>query len=167
MTASYAIPVHACDADHLHSPARQHMTQRLAHELRPTKVMNGGPAEQQDNVSTTHSHNHSSHISNNHIEIEDEHLDSTPQLPASKIASMKASNSRPKSMRRRISVGLPTHMDASHHTAISAVSAASKPVHTDGHSRLTRTLLQTFQHRPLLHSILVEKDSRRIFYFMW
>ncbi|KAL9026474.1 MAG: hypothetical protein Q9196_004866 [Gyalolechia fulgens] len=40
--------------------------------------------------------------------------------------------------------------------------------HTDihDHSMLTRFLLETFQHRALLHSILVEKDSRRIFYFM-
>ncbi|KAL8917510.1 MAG: hypothetical protein Q9208_007915 [Pyrenodesmia sp. 3 TL-2023] len=38
--------------------------------------------------------------------------------------------------------------------------------HGENHSRLTRLLLDTFRHRPLLHSILVEKDSRRIFYFM-
>lgn len=46
-----------------------------------------------------------------------------------------------------------------HHTA-------SGHVHSDEHSRLTKLLLEAFQHRPLLHSILVEKDSRRIFYFM-
>ncbi|KAI4221495.1 MAG: hypothetical protein L6R36_006867 [Xanthoria steineri] len=34
------------------------------------------------------------------------------------------------------------------------------------HSRITQYLLESFQHRPLLHSILIEKDSRRIFYFM-
>lgn len=49
----------------------------------------------------------------------------------------------------------------SHHRATSHVG------HSDDHSRCTRYLLETFQHRPLLHSILVEKDSRRIFYFMW
>lgn len=37
---------------------------------------------------------------------------------------------------------------------------ASKP------SVLTAFLLRTFQHWPLLYSILAEKDSRRIFYFM-
>ena len=36
----------------------------------------------------------------------------------------------------------------------------------DKPSRLTTFLLHTFQHWSLLHSILVEKDSRRIFYFM-
>lgn len=33
-------------------------------------------------------------------------------------------------------------------------------------SRFSNVLIQSFQHWPLLHSILVEKDSRRIFYFM-
>ena len=35
------------------------------------------------------------------------------------------------------------------------------------HSRFTGLLLATLRDWPLLHSILVEKDSRRIFYFMW
>ncbi|KAL8636922.1 MAG: hypothetical protein Q9228_005743 [Teloschistes exilis] len=48
----------------------------------------------------------------------------------------------------------------SHHRAMSHVA------HSDDHSRFTQYLLETFQHKPLLHSILVEKDSRRIFYFM-
>ncbi|KAI9780962.1 MAG: putative zinc transporter msc2 [Geoglossum umbratile] len=34
------------------------------------------------------------------------------------------------------------------------------------HSIVTKYLLQMAQHWPLAHSILVEKDSRRIFYFM-
>ena len=38
--------------------------------------------------------------------------------------------------------------------------------HGENYSKLTLFLLKTFQHRPVLHSILVEKDSRRIFYFM-
>ncbi|KAL8758824.1 MAG: hypothetical protein Q9184_003807 [Pyrenodesmia sp. 2 TL-2023] len=62
-------------------------------------------------------------------------------------------------------------------TVLSTVSKANQqsdsghhhPTHSahgENHSRLTRILLETFQHRPLLHSILVDKDSRRIFYFM-
>jgi zinc transporter 5/7 len=35
------------------------------------------------------------------------------------------------------------------------------------HSRVTGILLKATDDWPLLHSILVEKDSRRIFYFMW
>ena len=34
-------------------------------------------------------------------------------------------------------------------------------------SRISRFMLDSSQKWPLLHSILVEKDSRRIFYFMW
>lgn len=35
-----------------------------------------------------------------------------------------------------------------------------------GHSRVSGILIRAFQKWPLIHSILVEKDSRRIFYFM-
>ena len=34
-------------------------------------------------------------------------------------------------------------------------------------SRLSEFVIQRIPHWPLLHSILAEKDSRRIFYFMW
>lgn len=34
-------------------------------------------------------------------------------------------------------------------------------------SRLSQSILDSCQKWPLLHSILAEKDSRRIFYFMW
>lgn len=34
-------------------------------------------------------------------------------------------------------------------------------------SRISRVMLDASQKWPLLHSILAEKDSRRIFYFMW
>ncbi|KAL8709459.1 MAG: hypothetical protein Q9220_005842 [cf. Caloplaca sp. 1 TL-2023] len=39
-------------------------------------------------------------------------------------------------------------------------------VHNDDYSRFTQYLLMAFHKWPLLHSILIEKDSRRIFYFM-
>ena len=39
--------------------------------------------------------------------------------------------------------------------------------HAGPHSRITEFLLQSSENWSLLHSILVEKDSRRIFYFMW
>lgn len=35
-----------------------------------------------------------------------------------------------------------------------------------GHSRLSGIFIRAFQNWPLVHSILAEKDSRRIFYFM-
>ncbi|KAL8989193.1 MAG: hypothetical protein Q9177_001867 [Variospora cf. flavescens] len=72
--------------------------------------MNGGPIIPSDNPPSTQAHNHSSHISNRHIEVDEEHLDINTQLPPPKTVSMKAGNSRPTSMQRRISVGLPTHL---------------------------------------------------------
>lgn len=52
------------------------------------------------------------------------------------------------------------HQHQHNHHHPSATLHASKP------SVLTAFLLRTFQHWPLLYSILAEKDSRRIFYFM-
>lgn len=52
--------------------------------------------------------------------------------------------------------------NAHHHHSTSS----SHAVHGQDHSWFTQFLLDIFQHRALLHSILVEKDSRRIFYFM-
>lgn len=34
-------------------------------------------------------------------------------------------------------------------------------------SAITRSLMKSTEGVPLLHSILIERDSRRIFYFMW
>lgn len=52
--------------------------------------------------------------------------------------------------------------------------AHHRPHHTDCNdphhhtpSRVSRFMLDSSQKWPLLHSILAEKDSRRIFYFMW
>ena len=43
----------------------------------------------------------------------------------------------------------------------------SHTAHHDHPSRFSEALLRLFQHWSLFHSILAEKDSRRIFYFMW
>ena len=56
----------------------------------------------------------------------------------------------------------PVAYTASPHTHHHGSKVAKGP-----HSRFTSLLLSTLRDWPLLHSILVEKDSRRIFYFMW
>ena len=65
-----------------------------------------------------------------------------------------------------------THLDAQLQSAISVHSnhhhhEKPHPLQHGNHSRFTGLLLRAFQSRPLLYSILVERDSRRIFYFMW
>lgn len=54
----------------------------------------------------------------------------------------------------------------SHHDAHSQHHSHPNMVHQDHPSRFSEALLRLFQHWPILHSILAEKDSRRIFYFM-
>ena len=61
----------------------------------------------------------------------------------------------------------PAHSQ-SHHHAHPMHSADSHGTHSHGnHSRFTGAMLSATSGSPLLHSILIEKDSRRIFYFMW
>ncbi|KAL8718925.1 MAG: hypothetical protein Q9225_004007 [Loekoesia sp. 1 TL-2023] len=116
MAAGYAIPASVQDADHLHSHNRKLPTHRLPFDSGPTKGMNGGPIKQEDNTAPTpfrchlHSDDPSTQTSDCQCEIHDEDVDSTSQLPPPKFASIKPGNSRPKSMQRRISVGLPTHL---------------------------------------------------------
>ena len=54
------------------------------------------------------------------------------------------------------------HHDHHHHQYNKAY-----PAGIVGASRLTNYILPKVQSWPLLHTILTEKDSRRIFYFMW
>ncbi|KAL9614010.1 MAG: hypothetical protein Q9167_001490 [Letrouitia subvulpina] len=54
----------------------------------------------------------------------------------------------------------PKHSHSNHH------HVHPHTVNPDQYSRFTQYLIRRFQHWPLLHSILVEKDSRRILYFM-
>ena len=53
-------------------------------------------------------------------------------------------------------------------TSLSSEHHHGSHLHTThrGNSRLSGILIRAFQNWPLIHSILVEKDSRRIFYFM-
>ncbi len=58
----------------------------------------------------------------------------------------------------------PAHL---RHSSHSQHHDHSVTAHHDHPSRFSEALLRLFQHWPLFHSILAEKDSRRIFYFMW
>ncbi|KAL8700283.1 MAG: hypothetical protein Q9201_005530 [Fulgogasparrea decipioides] len=120
MAAGHAIPTSVHDADHLHSHARQHITQRLPLNDISGGGTNGAPSTQAEDHNhsksaqpQSHSHpqpfqdsDHQYKEDNEHLE----HLDSASQLPPPRFTSIKSSNSRPKTMQRRISVGLPTHL---------------------------------------------------------
>ena len=65
----------------------------------------------------------------------------------------------------------------SHHDHVSHGHSSHGHSHGHGHehhhhheqkqSAFTKYIVHSVEHWPLLHSILIEKDSRRIFYFMW
>ncbi|KAL8944885.1 MAG: hypothetical protein Q9216_000175 [Gyalolechia sp. 2 TL-2023] len=116
MAAGYAIPASVHDVDHVSLLDRKNVAQRFPIEAGPTKGMNGGSITQEDRttsqLSQSHSHFHNPppQISDHQSEADNEDLDSTPELPPPDFTSIKSNSSRPKSMQRRISVGLPTHL---------------------------------------------------------
>lgn len=118
MAAGYAIPASVHDVDHVSISGRKHITQRFPMGAAPSKGMNGGPITLEDKPtpppsqsdSHSHSHNSSPHNSRNQPEIENENLDVTSELPPPDLSSIRPKSSRPQSMQRRISVGLPTHL---------------------------------------------------------
>ena len=55
----------------------------------------------------------------------------------------------------------------SHSTHIHQHHAKLKAAENGQYSRFSGVMLHNVQRWPLLHSIIAEKDSRRIFYFMW
>ena len=57
----------------------------------------------------------------------------------------------------------PSHQHHNHHHQLARLNI---PEHAQM-SRFSEFVVQHIPHWPLLHSILAEKDSRRIFYFMW
>ena len=56
---------------------------------------------------------------------------------------------------------------SAHHTHKHHHHTRSQPSEISGASKITNYLLPRVQHWPLLYTIIKEKDSRRIFYFMW
>lgn len=55
-----------------------------------------------------------------------------------------------------------SHSHSKHHHAHQHIHSDREPI-----SRLTDALLHNLEDWPLLYNIIAEKDSRRIFYFMW
>ena len=61
----------------------------------------------------------------------------------------------------------PVHSHSHNHPRSTDVVKSHSAHSHDSYSRFTRALLSASSNWPLLHSILIEKDSRRILYFMW
>ena len=61
-------------------------------------------------------------------------------------------------------LSVPSH--SNHHQHHHQLTRLNMPEHAQM-SRFSEFVVQHIPHWPLLHSILAEKDSRRIFYFMW
>ena len=113
METSYVMPVTAHSNGHVHGHSHKSMPQRQP--LQPTSLngnpyMNGGQHYLEEGKQ--HAHTQSLHL-HSHEESEktrSEHTRSRSHLPPPSLPAMDAVNVRPKSMARRISVGLPTHL---------------------------------------------------------
>ena len=111
MAASVALPASAHNAGRHDPHSKKVMTPNAP---LGSQDINRGAITQNREASALlpqkYTYHHSHHPLNHKQEVEDEHLDSTTQLPQSSFSSTTSSNGRPKSMQRRISVGLPTHL---------------------------------------------------------
>ena len=61
----------------------------------------------------------------------------------------------------------PSSTSRSGESAVRTVGADYGTLQIQGASRITNSILPRVQAWPLLHTIIKDKDSRRIFYFMW
>lgn len=113
METSYTMPATVHGNGHLRGHGRKSMSQR--EPLQPTSL-NGAPCMNGRNYNVEepkqHGHTQSLHVhSHEHSEkARSEHTRSRSQLPPPSLPAMDHVNIRPKSMARRISVGLPTHL---------------------------------------------------------
>ena len=98
---------------HSHSHSRKSMIQRVP--LQPTSMngghsISGGPLPGDLKL---HAHTHSSTLESveKFPNVNEDHFDSTTELPSARLQSQSSSATmRPKVMDRRRSVGLPTHL---------------------------------------------------------
>lgn len=112
--ASYAMPTTVMHGGgHVHSHSRKSMSQRVP--LQPTSMNGGLPINGGHPAASelkSHSHSHSSPLefasASQATNIDHSHLDA--HLPAPNLPSLKPGSIRSKSMDRRRSVGLPTHL---------------------------------------------------------
>jgi len=177
MATSYALPAsaipqhhHHHSSDHLHSHGHSH-----SHSPSPPSVSSLSPSRNRRDSranghsrgrSHNHDHNSSHHHANSTVSLQSR-PDVAPLAPSSHWRTGSTAGGKP----------LITPTDSSFDLAhkYEAPSQSHSHHHHDHHdhhdhgaerSKFTGLLLNYTSKWPLLHAIMTEKDSRRIFYFM-
>ena len=178
MTSTYALPMAYSGGAHAHdghtydppppgllSAERSPMLQSIANGGSLRKAVSNGSLH-------AHSHLHSHPASHNHNHILENHRHyqsdaHVPRQPYPSNGSFTSSEGNLLPMRNTSTTAYPEGSDYGIPAVGKTIIPARSHSHTEmGHSRVTQVLLEWAQRYPLLHNILVEKDSRRIFYFM-
>jgi len=182
MASSYALPAsaihHSHHGNHMHSQSVSHSprghTTNHARSLKQERA-NGslhGQAQSESHLPHIHEHGHEEH---------DHHRDSSPYLPSTHKHDARSPSPSPyvddtyepaplSSYQNPLSVKVHAHddhgynhdHDHDHHHGHNHSTATS----VGPRSRFTTFLLPFVLRWPLVHTIMADKDSRRIFYFM-
>ncbi|CAG8960775.1 hypothetical protein HYFRA_00002312 [Hymenoscyphus fraxineus] len=177
---------------HSHSHSHSHSQSSSANRSYPSNSPNN-PKTQRSNgslhshmhssseSSANHNHEHELTKSNNSAHNHNHNYDRIPSLPTPPNSSGLASQSGPLEKRKleysppaqantyeppSNNVNMMPHSHDHHHHHDSHIHTHGTAKAIDPRSRFTSLVLPYIHRWPLLHTIMAEKDSRRIFYFM-
>lgn len=172
MDSSYALPASAMTHghnhghghlhSHSHSPARQYSA-NSPRSLKPERSNGGLHAHSLSESHADHGHTHSHNHNHGHVR---EHSPARylPTPPNSNVLPpISAFEKQTHELSPALSDVTP-YEPPSHHSHHGHSHKHTTPV--EPRSRFTNFLLPVVLRWPLLHTIMVQKDSRRIFYFM-
>ena len=179
MTSTSAIPLisNGDSSPHSsgHSHTRSYQRTRVGSRLAPPFLLPRIPSERLDPRRESPQHSEEKDDLRSHGDPfaahDDTQFHENRLIPAPVLHSSGELNGKPKQMDTMPPILRTYGHDHSHDHAYSAPAQLHVPKHSHHHghrnfSLPTKTLLQWLQGYPLLHGILSQKDSRRIFYFM-
>ncbi|KAI0841307.1 cation efflux protein [Hypoxylon sp. FL0890] len=183
MASSYALPQPPLPHNHSHSHSHSHSPSSFGHS-RSTRSLQSYPQGQKADVGHGHGHGHGHDHDHDH-----DHIDHDAQVQARQNLTQYRANSfiplqrrenRPSPLRKNTEdLPSPQKNDMIDSPKIPEYKPPTASVlhdhkhGSDGHhahgatySKFTALLLPYTSRWPLIHAIMTEKDSRRIFYFM-
>jgi zinc transporter 5/7 len=172
MASSYALPASAITHghnhghghlhSHSHSPARQYSA-NSPRSLKPERSNGSLHAHSLSESHADHGHTHSHHHNHSHVR---EHSPA-PYLPTPPNTNVLPHVATFEKQTYELSPApseVTPYEPPSHHSHHGYLHEHTSPV--EPRSSFTNFLLPVVLRWPLLHTIMVQKDSRRIFYFM-
>lgn len=171
MSSLYTLPVSAntSHAHHGHGHTRSHHRKLGPERLPPPYTLARIPSESVYPRSNDAQASHENDAQEHFLDGNRRYFHANAQIPAPLPRQNGSLNGKPKAMLPFCQPSSEKQQANGYGAPVVAYHEPSHTVHThraDNPSRFTTFLLPTTQRHTLLHSVLIEKDSRRIFYFM-